>query len=177
MGGAGGLGHLAIQYAKAMGLKVIAMDQGQNKLSFMEEMGADCVFDYTTFDTSLEFVNSVTDNQGVHAAVCAAPDEDAMHNCVHMVKRGGTVVLVAFSPSTSMKVPVNEVITKGITIKGSIVGTRADLKEAMGFAERGVVKPKTHVESMKNYDACLNNLRENKYEGRIVFAEAPDSIN
>jgi len=177
VGASGGLGSLGIQYAKAMGLVVIATDMGSDKELFMKECGADYTYDNTQGGLK-QFVYSCTNNKGAHAVICFAPDEEAMHQCIHTVRKGGTVVLVALKSSNSqIELPLHEVIMKGISVVGSIVGNRNDLHQAMEFAARGLVKPKVHVHRLADFRSAIKELRANSFEGRVVFAEPPNGVN
>jgi propanol-preferring alcohol dehydrogenase len=170
------LGHLAVQYAKASGFRVIATVIGTNHMEFAESLGADLAMDPMTMSTEqfLDRVREKTDG-GVHGVLALAPCVGSIELAIQTLRPTGTAVLVAL-PSGSVSIPIYDLVSKGWHIVGSLVGTRADLKAAMGFSARGEVVCKTHVEPMSNYQEALKNLREGKYEGRVVFAEAPEGV-
>lgn len=177
-GAAGGLGHLGVQYAKASGMLVIAVDIGAEKLSFCQGLGADMTIDPTTLTEAeiLQLICEKTDSQGCAAALCLAPNVQSVEMAIHSLRPCGTAVLVAF-PKGNISLSPFEIITKGIKLVGSLVGTRADMKEALEFGARGEVVCKTHVEPMKNYASVITGLRNGDYQGRVVFQDVPFSIN
>ena len=79
-----------------------------------------------------------TDGSGSHGVICLAANSAAFTMAIQMTRRRGTVVCVALPPG-SFATPIFDVVMKRITIRGSIVGTRADIIEALGFAERGLI--------------------------------------
>ena len=175
-GAAGGLGHLAVQYAKASGIRVIATVIGTNHLEFAESLGADLALDPMTMSTE-QFLGQVREKTcgGVHGVLALAPCVGSIELAIQTLRPTGTAVLVALPPG-NISIPIFDLVTKGWHIAGSLVGTRADLNAALGFAARGEVVCKTHVEPMGNYREVLKNLREGKYEGRAVFADAPEGV-
>jgi len=175
-GAAGGLGHLAVQYAKAAGVRVVAADIGTNKLEFVESLGADFALDPHALsgEQFLEQVRQKTGG-GVHGVLALAPCVASVELAIQTLRRTGTAVIVALPPG-EVKIPIFDLVTKGLTIVGSLVGTRADLKAALGFVARGEVQCNTHVEPMANYQEAVAKCRDGAFEGRVVFANAPDGV-
>jgi len=175
-GAAGGLGHLAVQYAKASGVRVVAADIGTNKLEFVESLGADFALDPHKL-TAEQFVEQVRQKTGggVHGVLALAPCCDSIGLAIQTLRRTGTAVVVAL-PRGNISIPVFDLVSKGLNIVGSLVGTRADLKAALGFAARGEVLCQTHVEPLANYKEALDKCRNGTFEGRVVFANAPDGV-
>ena len=149
---------------------------GPNHVEFVESLGADLVIDSMTLSTEqfLARVREKTDD-GVHGVLALAPCTSSIELAIQALRPTGTAVLVALPPG-NISIPIYDVVTKGWHILGSLVGTRADLNAALGFAARGEVVCKTHVEPMENYRETLENLRKGNYKGRVVFANAPEGV-
>jgi alcohol dehydrogenase, propanol-preferring len=165
IGAAGGLGHLGIQYAKAMGLRVIAMDVGADKLAYCIQYGAEFVVDVTQPDAAQQVLNIT--GGGSHGVLCIAPSKSALTNSVGICRPRGTIVCVGLPPG-AFECPVFDVVKKRITIRGSIVGTRKDLQEALYFASRGLVKCQTEVVALDDLQSVFDRLRKGQVHGRVV---------
>ena len=134
--GAGGLGHLAIQYAKAMGLLVCAIDIDDGKLAHAQRLGADLVFNAKAGDPVAALKKQT--GGGAHGVLITAPSITAFKQGVGMTRKLGTCVLVGLPPG-EFPVPLFDVVANCITIRGSFVGTRQDMAEALAFAAGGQV--------------------------------------
>lgn len=171
--GIGGLGHVAIQYAKAMGLKVVALDVAEDKLSLARQLGAEVALDARGPDV-LERVKQATSG-GAHGVLVTAVSPAAFSQALSLVRRKGTVSLVGLPPG-DFATPIFDVVLKRITVRGSIVGTRKDLEEALDFAARGLVRTHIHHDKLANVNQVFAALKAGKVDGRIVLdvAGAPD---
>jgi len=166
-GAGGGLGHVAVQYAKAMGMVVIAIDSGDRKMKLLkEDLKVEHVVDFTRENVA-EAILKITDT-GAHGCLMLAPTSKPFAEAVGYIRPRGTIVCVGLPPGS---VPVNvfQVVLKAITIKGSIVGTRLDLQEALLLAARGKVKCHVVVKSMKEVNGILDSLRNGEVDGRVVI--------
>ena len=128
--GIGGLGHMAVQFAKAMGMHVVAVDIADDKLALAKRLGADEVINAATTDPATEVTKQLG---GVHGALVTAVSTKAFAQATGMLRRHGTMSLVGLPPG-DFPLPIFEVVLKRITIRGSIVGTRLDLTESLAFA-------------------------------------------
>ena len=135
--GAGGLGHLAIQYAKIMGLQVCAVDIDDGKLALAKTLGADLVVN-AKHDGAAEAVKKGTSG-GAHGVLITAPSLSAFKQGVGMTRKRGTCVLVGLPPG-DFPLPLFDVVANCITIRGSFVGNREDMAETLAFAAQGKVK-------------------------------------
>ncbi|RTL64662.1 MAG: zinc-dependent alcohol dehydrogenase, partial [Hyphomicrobiales bacterium] len=135
--GVGGLGHMAVQYAKAMGLHVAAVDVRDDALTLAKSIGADLTINPAKEDAAQVLQEKIG---GVHGVLVTAVSNAAFSQAVGMVRRRGTVSLVGLPPGT-FDISIFNVVLNRITIRGSIVGTRQDLVEAIDFAAEGKVKP------------------------------------
>lgn len=163
--GAGGLGHVAIQYAKAMGLHVAVVELGVEKTLFARKLGAEIVIDANTQDPASEIQKQIG---GAHGVLVTAVSTAAFKQAVAMLRRGGTCVLVGI-PAGEFPVPIFDVVLNRYAIRGSIVGTRLDLEEALTFAAEGKVKAAIETEPLESVNEVFERLRDGEVQGRIVL--------
>ncbi|WEZ84288.1 alcohol dehydrogenase AdhP [Rhizobium sp. 32-5/1] len=163
--GIGGLGHMAVQYAKAMGMQVAAVDIFEDKLELAKEMGADLVIDARQAD-AVERLQQATG--GVHGALVTAVSPKAMEQAFGFLRSKGTMALVGLPPGY-ISLPVFETVLKRITIRGSIVGTRQDLEEALEFAGQGKVAAHFSWDKLENINAIFERMEKGAIDGRIVL--------
>lgn len=163
--GIGGLGHMAVQYAKAMGLHVIAIDIAEDKLALARSLGADIALNAVEADVVTEVQKLVG---GVHGCLVTAVSNAAFSQGVGMLRRGGFLSLVGLPPG-DFPLPIFEVVLKRITVRGSIVGTRNDLREALAFAGEGRVASHFSWDSLDNINAIFDRMKAGQIEGRVVL--------
>jgi propanol-preferring alcohol dehydrogenase len=167
--GVGGLGHLAVQYAKAMGLMVCAVDVDDGKLTHATQMGANAVVNARTGDATAA-VLALTSGGG-HGVLITAPSISAFHQGVAMTRKRGTCVLVGLPPG-EFPTPLFDVVARCITIRGSFVGTRRDMSEALAFAAAGRVKADIELQSLAGINDVLERLAAGQVPARVVLAFA-----
>ncbi len=163
--GAGGLGHVAIQYAKAMGLHVAAVDLGPEKMALARKLGAEITIDAKTQDPAKEIQKQIGGAQGV---LVTAVSPIAFKQAVGMLRRGGTCVLNGLPPG-DFPVSIFDVVLNGYTIRGSIVGTRLDLEEALSFAAEGKVKATIETLPLSSINDVFTRLKKGQVNGRVVL--------
>ncbi len=164
--GVGGLGQVAIQYAKAMGLKVVALDVAPDKLALARETGADIAIDARSPEAVAEVLAAT--GGGAHGILVTAVSPPAFSQALHMVRRKGTVALVGLPPG-EFPTPIFDVVLKRITVRGSIVGTRRDLDEAIAFAAEGKVKAEITRAPLSDINAIFARLKAGTIRGRMVL--------
>lgn len=164
--GIGGLGHVAVQYARAMGFHVAAIDVDPAKLALARRLGADLVVDGREPDAAATLIRET--GGGAHGVLVTAVSIAAFGQAISMVRRRGTVALVGLPPG-DFPLPIFPVVLKRITIRGSIVGTRQDLNEAIAFAAEGAVKANVTVEPLEAINDVLSRMERGQIEGRIVL--------
>jgi propanol-preferring alcohol dehydrogenase len=164
--GVGGLGHIAVQYAKAMGLHVVAVDVSDEKLMLARTLGAEVVVDGRHRDAVADVLRQ-TDG-GAHGVLVTAVSVPAFGQALQMVRRKGTVSLVGLPPG-DFPAPIFDVVLKRITIRGSIVGTRRDLAEALAFASDGKVRAHYHTAPLEDVNSVFEALQAGHVDGRIVL--------
>ena len=163
--GAGGLGHVAIQYAKAMGLHVAAVDLGPEKMALARKLGAEITIDAKTQDPAKEIQEQIG---GGHGVLVTAVSPIAFKQAVGMLRRGGTCVLNGLPPG-EFPVSIFDVVLNGYTIRGSIVGTRLDLEEALAFAGEGKVKATIEILPLESINEVFSRLKKGQINGRVVL--------
>lgn len=164
--GAGGLGHLAIQYAKVMGLKVCAVDIDDGKLAHATKLGADLVINARSGDPAAA-LKKATDG-GAHGVLITAPSLGAFRQGVAMTRKRGTCVLVGLPPG-EFPVPLFDVVANCITIRGSFVGTRADMAEALAFGAEGKVKADIELQPLSAINTVFDRLGRGDVPSRVVI--------
>ncbi|GJG95061.1 alcohol dehydrogenase AdhP [Cupriavidus pauculus] len=163
--GIGGLGHVAVQYATAMGLHVAAIDVDDEKLSLARDLGASLTVNARTDDPVRLLQKEIG---GAHGVLVTAVSPTAFSQAIGMARRGGTIALNGLPPG-DFPTPIFDVVLKAITIRGSIVGTRSDLQEALEFAAAGAVTATTSTDSLDNINAVFDRLKAGKINGRVVL--------
>ena len=164
--GVGGLGHVAIQYAKAMGLKVVAVDIAEDKLKLARETGADLAVNALAPD-AVDKVLAATGG-GAHGVLVTAVSTVAFAQALKMVRRKGTVSLVGLPPG-EFPTQIFDVVLKRITVRGSIVGTRRDLDEAIAFAADGKVEAEVTKVPLAQINDVFDRMKAGKIDGRMVL--------
>lgn len=163
--GIGGLGHVAVQYAKTMGFNVVAIDVDDSKLELAQKLGADVGINALKQDVK-EAVMAAT-GDGCHGVLVTAVSPKAFEQAVQIIRRGGMMVLNGLPPG-KFDLSIFDMVLEGITVRGSIVGTRLDLKEALEIAARGKVKAHISVEPLENINDIFDRMEAGKIDGRIV---------
>ena len=163
--GIGGLGHMAVQYAIAMGLNVAAVDIDDEKLEFAKKLGATVTVNAKNTDPGELLQEKIG---GAHGVLVTAVSSKAFDQALSMLRRGGTLVCNGL-PTGDFPVSIFDTVLNGITIRGSIVGTRLDLQESLDIAAAGKVKATVKAEPLENINDIFERMRNGKIEGRIVI--------
>lgn len=163
--GIGGLGHLAVQYAKAMGMHVAAIDIADDKLDLAKRLGADLTVNAMEKDPG-QFLKKETG--GMHGALVTAVAPVAFSQALSTLRRKGTLAMNGLPPG-SFELDIFNAVLNRITIRGSIVGTRKDLQESIDFAAEGKVKSNVTALDLDDVNSALDDMRANKIEGRMVL--------
>jgi propanol-preferring alcohol dehydrogenase len=163
--GVGGLGHLAIQYAKVMGLQVVAVDVDDEKLALAKQLGASLTVNALR-DNPIAFVER--EIGGAHGVLITAPSLPAFNRGVGMTRRRGTCVCVGL-PQGDFPLPVFDIVAKGITVRGSFVGNRADMREALALAASHGIAAHIEKQPLAGVNDVFDRLRHGKVQGRVVL--------
>jgi propanol-preferring alcohol dehydrogenase len=162
--GVGGLGHMAIEYAVAMGLHVAAVDVDDAKLDLARKVGAKVTVNARKTEP-VPYIQKETG--GAHGILVTAVSPKAFEQALGMLCRRGTAVLVGLPPGT-FPLSIFDMVMAAATVRGSIVGTRLDLKEALSFAGEGKVKATVQKEKLDNINDVFDRMRKFQIRGRIV---------
>lgn len=163
--GIGGLGHMAVQYAKAMGFHVIAVDIAQDKLNLARQLGAEMVVNAATQDAVAEVQKHV---RGAHGVLVTAVSREAFAQGLVMLHKRGTMSLVGLPPG-DFPLPIFDVVLNAKTVRGSIVGTRADLIESLAFAGDGLVQSHYTTDRLDNINQVFDRMKRGTIDGRVVL--------
>jgi propanol-preferring alcohol dehydrogenase len=163
--GIGGLGHLALQYAKIFGASVVAVDVVDEKLELARELGAD----YTVNALTQDPVQAIKDLGGADAAISVAVAPKAFEQAYGSLRRGGKLVFVALPAENHVKLPIFETVLNGITIIGSIVGTRADLAEVFKLHALGRTRVIRETRRLDEVNECFEEVEKGHVKARLVF--------
>ena len=162
--GIGGLGHMAVQYARAMGLNVAAVDIDDAKLELARKLGAEVAVNARTTDPAAYLKREIG---GAHGALITAVSPKAFEQALGMVRRGGTVALNGLPPG-DFPLSIFDMVLNGVTVRGSIVGSRLDLQESLQFAAEGKVRA-VATERLENINHVFDRMRSGQIEGRVVL--------
>jgi propanol-preferring alcohol dehydrogenase len=164
--GIGGLGHVAVQYAKAMGMHVAAIDIADDKLQLAKRLGAELIVNAKEQDPGT-YLKKETQG-GVHGVLVTAVSPIAFKQGLSVLRRKGTIALNGLPPG-SFDLPIFETVLNRHTIRGSIVGTRKDLQEAIDFAVEGKVKATVHSAKLEDINSVFDEMKKGEIEGRMVL--------
>ena len=163
--GIGGLGHLALQYAKIFGGRVIAVDLEEEKLELAKQLGADEVVNARTTDP----VKAIRALGGADVAISLAVSPRAFEQAYGSLRRGGRLVCVALPADDAMTVPIFDTVISGKSIIGSIVGTRKDLHEVFDLHAAGRTKVIAQARRLEEVNDCFEEVLAGRVPARLVF--------
>lgn len=163
--GIGGLGHLAVQYARLVGASVVGVDVEDAKLALATGLGADAVVDARTTDP----VEAIHDLGGLDVAVALAPSPDSFGQALRSLRRGGRLVCVALPADGTLTVPIFDLVLGGLTVLGSIVGTREELAEVFDLHARGRTRVVTETRKLDDVNAAVDDLLAGRVPARLVM--------
>ncbi|KIY44006.1 GroES-like protein [Fistulina hepatica ATCC 64428] len=160
-GAGGGLGHLAVQYAKVMGLRPIAIDTGADKKKLCLSLGAEAFIDFKESKDIVADVKALTEGKGAHSAVVTSAAASGYTQAVDYLRNGGTLMAVGLPGSAHLEASIFWTVFKSISILGSYVGNRQDAFEAIDIAARGG--------KLSDLADVYHRMEQGKIAGRIVL--------
>jgi alcohol dehydrogenase, propanol-preferring len=163
--GIGGLGHLAMQYAQIAGAQVAAVDIHPSKLQLAKDLGAAYAIDASGADPSVQ----IQKLGGADAAVVLAATPTSVDQAFRSLKRGGRLVLVGLPKDNEFSLPIFQTVLSGITVVGSIVGTRKDLAEVFELHAQGRTKVIRETRKLEDVNDCIESVLRGEVDARIVF--------
>jgi alcohol dehydrogenase, propanol-preferring len=163
--GIGGLGHLALQYARIFGGEVIAVDIEDAKLDLAADLGADHVVNARR-DDPVEAIQSLG---GADVAVSLAAAPKPFEQAFGSLRRGGRLVCVALPADDKMTIPIFDTVLGGKSIIGSIVGTRKDLTDVFKLHAAGRTRVIGEPRHLEDVNACFDEVLAGRVPARLVF--------
>lgn len=169
-GGGGGLGHLGIQLAVLRGLRVIAVDSGEDKKTLCMSLGAEHFIDHAHTPKTAAEVHRLTGQLGAHGVICASGSPMVYDKAIAMLRPCGKLICVGIPPA-NYRMPISpfEMVVRGLHIVGSWVGTQQDMDELMALAAQGKVKAVVDRHfTLSELPTAIDRLREGKIAGRAL---------
>jgi len=164
--GVGGLGHLALQYARIVGGLVIGVDVEPEKLRMATELGADHVVNAAEVDP----VAAIQALGGADVAVALAANPKSFDQAYRSLRRGGRLVMVALpADNAEISVPIFDCVLTGKSVIGSIVGTRNDLAEVFALHAAGRTKVIAVDRKLDEVNEAIADVLAGEIPARVVF--------
>ncbi|GIK96462.1 MAG: zinc-dependent alcohol dehydrogenase [Alphaproteobacteria bacterium] len=166
--GIGGLGHIAVQYARAMGMRVAAVDVAPEKLKLAASLGAELTVDARESDPVAVLQEKIG---GVHGAIVTAVATRAFEQAILMLRPAGTVAYIGLpgGKADEIRASISAITNWELSVRGSNVGTRLDLEEAVAFASNGLVRATIEKQPLAAANAVLDRMRHGGIVGRVVL--------
>jgi propanol-preferring alcohol dehydrogenase len=166
--GIGGLGHIAVQYARAMGMRVAAVDIADDKLKLAKRLGAGLLVNANETEPGPEIQKAIG---GTHAALVTAVSPRAFEQSMTVLRPAGTVVFIGLpgGDKDQIRTSISGLVNTELTVRGSNVGTRLDLEEAVDFATRGLVTSMIERQPLEKVNDIFERMRTGKITGRVVL--------
>lgn len=168
LGAGGGLGHLAVQYAKAMGFRIVAVDCGAEKLEYCRSLGAEHAIDAGSSQSVPDQVKQLTDG-GAHAVLVIASHPSVYPMSLDICKPKGVIVCVSLPAGSLVHLDMVKIVMRCLTLRGTVVGTRTDMMEALDFAKRGLVKCHVAAAPLDSVNEVFTDLDNDRIMGRVVL--------
>ena len=163
--GIGGLGHLALQYAKIAGATVVAVDVTEDKLAAAKQLGADV----TVNARQVEPQREIQALGGADVVITTAADAAPLKSAFESLRRGGRLVLVGLPADNQMELPVFQTVLGGISVIGSIVGTRRDLAEVFELHAAGRTTVIYETRPLDDVNSAIEEVLTGRVTARLVF--------
>jgi propanol-preferring alcohol dehydrogenase len=163
--GIGGLGHLAVQYARIAGASVAAVDIVDSKLDLAQRLGAECCINSAVYDPAA----AIQDLGGADVALVFAVSPIACEQAYRSLRRGGRLVFVALPADNFVQLPIFETVLQGLTVTGSIVGTRVDLAETFELHADGRTEVVTESRKLEQVNESFEQIQKGEVDARLVF--------
>src|SRR5699024_8513428 len=163
--GIGGLGHLPVQHALATGMRDVAVGGAERRPAQAQAHGAELRVHAKIAEPAEE---SLKKTGGAHGVLVTAVHPKAFGQAIAMTRRGGTIVFNGLPPG-DFPAPIFDIVLKGLTIRGSIVGTRQDMVEALEFYAAGKIHPTFTKRPLEDINEIFDEMVHGKIDGRVVI--------
>ncbi|CAG8116600.1 unnamed protein product [Penicillium olsonii] len=170
IGAGGGVGHMGIQIAKAMGMRIIRIDAGSEKEKICLSLGCEAFIHFTKSRNLCDDVRTIADGKGAHGVfvVASAP---AGYKVAPRMLRIGNVMVCAGMPPSGTAVAGDDpmyLILNIIKVVGSLTGSRQDTAHALSMAARGLLRPIYEHYDIDELPSAVQKLRQGRVNGRCV---------
>jgi propanol-preferring alcohol dehydrogenase len=163
-----------VQYGRACGAQVIAVDGGVEKRDFITSLGVEEFIDFQTTPDLIQEIHRIT-NGGAQGVIVAVGSPRAFAQAADMLRVGGTLSCIGIPPGKAyLQTPVSSIVIKGLHITGNLVGSLKECLEAVELVRRGVVKPKISVRPFRELENVYEELERGDVAGRIVLKVGDD---
>jgi len=160
--GIGGVGHMAIQFAKIQGCEVNAVSRKEKHLDVAKKIGADNAFVYSS--NQEQFLQNVNKTYGLFdAAIVFAPVDEVTDTAIKSIKKGGIVVI-----ATVGKIP-NFLAFEEKTIRGTLIGSRKDMEDVIKIVSENKLEVVTEAFPLEEANQVLIKLKNSEIDGRAVL--------
>ncbi|CAG7917983.1 unnamed protein product [Penicillium olsonii] len=170
IGAGGGVGHMGIQIAKAMGMRIIGIDAGSEKEKLCLSLGCEAFIDFTKSKNLCDDVRTIADGKGAHGVFVVASAPAGYKVAPRMLRIGGVVVCVGMPPSGTAVAGDDPMylILNNIKVIGSLTGSRQDTAHALSMAARGLLRPIYEHHDIDELPSAVQKLRQGRVNGRCV---------
>lgn len=167
-GAGGGLGSLAVQYAKYFGMRVIAIDNAGKAKFCTDELQVDAFIDYAAAN-AVQQIKAIADDIGVQATILCSNEPTSYLSATSYLRPTGSAMIVGLPP-TGSHVPVDcrNAVLGMHTVRGCFVGTRGDVLDALNVVARGKVVPKVTVKPFSAIQETYDEMSRGSIRGRVV---------
>lgn len=163
--GIGGLGHLALQYARIAGARVVAVDIHEEKLELARGLGAEFTVNAARVDPAAEIQRL----GGADAAIATAVEPKPFEHAYRSLRRGGRLVFVGLPADNHIELPIFETVLNGISVVGSIVGTRLDLREVFELHAAGMTRVIYEERPLEQVNEAIDEVERGDIKARVVL--------
>lgn len=162
--GVGGLGHMAVQIARAMGAQVCAIDVSDDKLALAKSLGAEMTVNAATEQVPKQ----VRAFGGAHVALVTSASAAAYETALRCLRKGGTLA-VAGMPNEPFKVSAVAMVSLEARIVASAVGTREDLREMFELVSRFPIRSHIEIRPLEALPEVFEEMKRGAVIGRVVL--------
>lgn len=163
--GVGGLGHLAVQYARLAGCTVVAIDVRDAKLDMARDLGAEYTINAAIDDPDI----ILRELGGADAAIVTAVTPKPFEQALAGMRRGGRMVMVGLPGENNITLPIFQTVLNGISVTGSIVGTRLDLAEVFELHAAGRTRVVRVARRLDEINRAMKAVDAGDVDARVVF--------
>ena len=164
--GVGGLGHLAVQIARAFGAEVIALDMSEDKLALARALGAA----HALPAADPESGKSIRKLGGAHVALVTSAAKAAYDAALKVLRPTGTLAVVGLA-AEPLSFPALTLVGGELRVVGSAVGTRQDLRAVLELAASGKLRCRTESAPLEEVNQVFERMRAGRISGRVVLTQ------